>query len=217
MKTTNLFVELVVVGAGAALFVVLLLFTFFGDQLWFNQRLSKFDDVASIIPVLSLIYVLGIIVDKIAYRVFENTEDRLRCKEFGEPTAPAKPKGYYDARHCLYTSPNTTAAIEAFEFGRSKIRICRGWTVNSILIILALICFMIFRRGWDSRISVGIIAFGLLAWGARWSWGIATAVEFNWLKRFHNKSLETSKTNGLVSPAEERHDSSNKPDKGKPS
>ncbi len=102
----------------------------------------------------------------------------------------------------LYTSSNSTAAIEAFEFGRSKIRICRGWTVNSVLIILALIGFMIFRRGWDSRFSVGIIAFGLLAWGARWSWGVAAAVEFNWLNRFHNMSSETPKTNVPAPPAE---------------
>ncbi len=203
MKTTNLFVELVVVGTGAALFVVLLLFTFFGAQPWLYQGISKSDDVASIIPVLSLIYVLGIVVDKVAYRLFKNTEDHLRSNMFKvESTEPDKLKGYYDARHHLFTSPNTTAAIEAFEFGRSKIRICRGWTVNSVLIILALICFMIFRRGWDSRISVGIIAFGLLAWGARWSWGVATAVEFNWLNRFHNMSSETPKTNVPVPPAE---------------
>lgn len=203
MKTTNLFVELVVVGTGAALFLVLLLFTFFGDQPWLYQGISKSDDVASIIPVLSLIYVLGIIVDKVAYRLFKNSEDHLRRNKFRvESTEPDKLKGYYDARHQLFTSPNTTAAIEAFEFGRSKIRICRGWTVNSVLIILALICFMIFRRGWDSRIFVGIVAFALLAWGARWSWGVATAVEFNWLSRFHNMSSETPKINVPVPPAE---------------
>ncbi len=203
MKTTSLFVELVVVGTGAALFVVLLLFTFYGAQPWLYQGISKSDDVASIIPVLSLIYVLGIVVDKVAYRLFKNNEDHLRSNKFRvESTEPDKLKGYYDARHHLYTSPNSTAAIEAFEFGRSKIRICRGWTVNSVLIILALIGFMIFRRGWDSRFSVGIIAFGLLAWGARWSWGVAAAVEFNWLNRFHNMSSETPKTNVPAPPAE---------------
>ncbi|MBA3354596.1 MAG: hypothetical protein H0U18_01400 [Pyrinomonadaceae bacterium] len=203
MKTTNLFVELVVVGTGATLFVVLLLFTLFGAQPWLYQWISKSDDVASIIPVLSLIYVLGIVVDKLAYRLFKNTEDHLRSNMFKvESTEPDKLKGYYDARHHLYTSPNTTAAIEAFEFGRSKIRICRGWTVNSVLIILALNFFMIFRSGWDSRISVGTIAFGLLAWGVRWSWSVATAVEFNWLNRFHNMSSETPKTNVPVPPAE---------------
>lgn len=182
--------------------MVLLLFTLFGAQPWLYQWISKSDDVASIIPVLSLIYVLGIVVDKLAYRSFKNTEDHLRSSMFKvESTEPDKLKGYYDARHYLYTSPNSTAAIEAFEFGRSKIRICRGWTVNSVLIILALIFFMI-RHGWDSRISVGIIAFGLLAWGARWSWSVATAVEFNWLNRFHNRSSETPKTNVPVPPGE---------------
>ncbi len=185
--------------------MVLLLLTLFGAQSWLYQWISKSDDVASIIPVLSLIYVLGIVVDKLAYRSFKNTEDHLRSSMFKvESAEPDKLKGYYDARHHLYTSPNTTAVIEAFEFGRSKIRICRGWTVNSVLIILALIFFMIIRHGWDSRISVGIIAFGLLAWGARWSWSVATAVEFNWLNRFHNMSSETPKTNVPVPPAEIR-------------
>ena len=82
MKTTSLFVELVVVGTGAALFVVLLLFTFFGDQPWLYQGISESDDVASIIPVLSLIYVLGIVVDKVAYRWFKSTEDHLRRDKF---------------------------------------------------------------------------------------------------------------------------------------
>ncbi len=89
MKTTSLFVELVVVGTGAALFVVLLLFTFYGAQPWLYQGISKSDDVASIIPVLSLIYVLGIVVDKVAYRLFKNNEDHLRSNKFRvESTEP---------------------------------------------------------------------------------------------------------------------------------
>lgn len=180
MKTTNLFVELVVVGTGAALFVALLFYTFFGDHLLFGQALSslaKPDDLASIIPVLSFIYVLGIVTDKIAYRIFKGKEDSLRKKIFGDD-------GYYKKRHSLYTSENTTQAIEAFEYGRSKVRICRGWTVNSVLLILALICFMIFRHGFDSMIVVGIAALGLLAYLTNWSWKVATDVEHRWLEPF---------------------------------
>ena len=180
MKTTNLFVELVVVGTGAALFVVLLFYTFGADRFLFGQNLSnlsKPDDLASIIPVLSLIYVLGIVTDKVAYRIFKPTEDRLRKAQFGN-------EGYYQKRHILYTSANTTQAVEAFEYGRSKVRICRGWTVNSTLLILALICFMIFRHGFDSMIVAGIIALVVLTFLTSWSWKIATGVEHRWLERF---------------------------------
>lgn len=175
MKTTNLFVELVVVGTGAALSIVLFFYTFFGERLLFGQKLSdisKSDDLASIIPVLSFIYVLGIVVDKVAYQIFKATEDRLRQNEFG-----CGEEGYYEKRHCLYTSANTTHAIEAFEYGRSKIRICRGWTVSSVLLIVALICFMVFRHGFDILVLVGIITLGLLAGLTRWSWKEATEVE----------------------------------------
>jgi hypothetical protein len=183
MKTTNLFVELVVVGTGATLFVALLFYTFFGDHLLFGRPLSslaKPDDLASIIPVLSFIYVLGIVTDKIAYRIFNGKEDYLRKKSFEE----FGDDGYYQKRHILYTSANMTQAIEAFEYGRSKVRICRGWTVNSILLMLVLICFMIFRHGFDSMIVVGIAALGLLACLTSWSWKVATDVEHKWLKRF---------------------------------
>src|SRR5215216_6026488 len=183
MKTTNLFVELVVVGTGAALFVALLFYTLFGDRLLLGHPLSslaKPDDLASIIPVLSFIYVLGIIIDKIAYRVFKSKEDCLRKKNFGELGDDL----YYKKRHSLYTSANMTQAIEVFEYGRSKVRICRGWAVNSVLLILALICFMIFRHGFDSMIVVGIVALGLLAYLTSWSWKVATGVEHRWLKQF---------------------------------
>ena len=183
MKTTNLFVELVVVGTGAALFVALLFYTFFGDRLLFGQpfsSLAKPDDLASIIPVLSLIYVLGIIIDKIAYRIFKGKEDSLRKENFEK----SGDDGYYKKRYSLYTSANMTQAIEAFEYGRSKVRICRGWTVNSVLLILALIFFMIFRHGFDSMIVVGIVGLGLLAYLASWSWKVATDVEHGWIEWF---------------------------------
>ena len=189
MKTTNLFVELVVVGTGAALAIVLFFYTFFGDHLLFRQNLSitKPDDLASLIPVLSFIYVLGIVVDKIAYRIFKTKEDNLRrtrFKEFGE-------KGYYEKRHSLYTSANTTHAIEVFEYGRSKVRICRGWTVDSVILIVALVCFMVFRHGFDVLVLAGIVALGMLACLTQWSWNIATNVEHRWLERFPpDKKLE---------------------------
>jgi hypothetical protein len=183
MKTTNLFVELVVVGTGAALSIVLFLYTFFKDNLLFGRILSdvpKPDDLASIIPVLSVIYVLGVVVDKIAYKMFRASEDGLRRNKFVKCSEGA----YYAKRHSLYTSPNTTHAIEAFEYGRSKIRICRGWALNSILLIAALGCFMIFQNGWDVLILVGIVGFGLLASLTVWSWKTATDVELRWLERF---------------------------------
>lgn len=182
MKTTNLFVELVVVGTGAALSIVLFFYTFFGDRLLSDQKLSVTSspgDLASIIPVLSVIYVLGIVVDKIAYRIFKATEDQLRLNKFG-----CGEEGYYERRHHLYTSANTAHAIEVLEYGRSKIRICRGWTVNSVLLIVALICYMVFRNGFDVLVLVGIISLGLLAWLTQWSWKVATKVEHRFLERF---------------------------------
>ncbi len=183
MSTTNLFVELVVVGTGPTLAVAVVLYTLFGDNCEFSQRLSQLltTNLASIIPVLPFIYVLGIVVDKVAYRIFKPAEDCLRKCKFGAD-------GYYDARHHLFTKQHEQKAVEAFEFGRSKIRICRGWTINCALLILTLGGFMVSRHELNDRVVFAIVALGLLAWGTVWSWMIATKVEHRWLERFRDPS-----------------------------
>jgi len=53
MSTTNLFVELVVIGVGAMLWLILLTLALFGFQ-WFQIKVEIL--VALIIPLLSFIY-----------------------------------------------------------------------------------------------------------------------------------------------------------------
>ena len=162
MKTTILFVELVVVGTGAALALALLFYTHFGVPLCFSQIQNNSllsNEIIFIIPALSFVYVIGIVIDKIAYQIFKYAvEDSFREQCF------VTTEHYYRARHNLYTCGDAKEAIEAFEYGRSKVRICRGWTINSIFLILALILFMNVH-GFDHLILV-VIVF-LVFFGAR--------------------------------------------------
>ena len=68
MSTTNLFVELIVIGIGAAIWVVLAALAVFGYS-WvpLDQVFSTF----AAAPFLGVVYVLGIILDRVADAVFE--------------------------------------------------------------------------------------------------------------------------------------------------
>lgn len=68
MNTTSLFVELVVIGVGALAWVALLVLSVFGyDWVPLDPLLAA----AATVPLLSVVYVLGIVSDRVADLLFD--------------------------------------------------------------------------------------------------------------------------------------------------
>ncbi len=67
MGTTELFVELIVIGTGAFSWITMFTFSIFGYQ-WVPTELLF--TVPALFPFLSFIYIVGIITDRIADVVF---------------------------------------------------------------------------------------------------------------------------------------------------
>ncbi len=128
MSTTSLFVELIVIGSGVFLWLATTALALFGAG---AVPISQTVLIASAIPALSVIYVLGIVWDRLADWLFGRLwGDGLRSSEFdniGE---------YYDARRLILTG--SPALSELLEYGRSRLRICRGWALNAPLIGVSL-------------------------------------------------------------------------------
>lgn len=180
MSTTTLYAELIVVGSGAAIFILLLFYSVIGNSSWLTKigELTPIGSAFSLIPVLSVIYLLGIVVSGMGYWLFESLETRLREKKLS-----CINRKYNEIRNALYTTSEGKNLIEAFEFRRSKIRICRGWFINSFLIIAALFYCCV----WTGTIPSPIVCFlmitvGLLMIGTRVVWRIATENELGWLE-----------------------------------
>ena len=68
MGTTELFVELIVIGVGALIWMVLGTLGIFGYD-W--VPLDRILSISALIPFLSMIYIIGIITDRIADVIFE--------------------------------------------------------------------------------------------------------------------------------------------------
>ena len=180
MTTTTLYAEILVVGSGTALFIVLLFYSLFGNVSWASKLggLSSIESVVFLIPALSMFYLLGIVVINVAHLLFEEKERKRRRKELSHIE-----KDYETIRNELYTSSHKEL-IEDFEFRRSKVRICRGWFVNGPLIIIALLTCLWTGQMPATMVWFWILTAGLLMIGTHVSWWTATDTELQWLKAY---------------------------------
>jgi hypothetical protein len=173
MGTTNLFVELVVIGVGALLWVLLLA----GAALGFNPALAnhlvKGDNL--LIPVLAVTYLFGILTDRMADILFETLWAKRLCHvEF-----PSK-DAYHEARIRVIAKSERLA--ERLEYGRSRMRICRGWTLNSALIGVSLNLFVwsqLADQRFASRLALaGTLFSGMTALTSWFAWRRLAATEY---------------------------------------
>lgn len=177
MNTTSIFVELVVIGVGAAIAILLAVFACFGHG-W----LLKIDIPPSLaaVPLLSVVYVLGIVVDRQADRLF----DRLWKKSMERRAQEEQGAGSYDDRRLLLVAPGRLGDL--LEYGRSRLRICRGWTLSSVLILIAVHLYL-WRLDLEPAQHLRIAAFATffllaLAWTAWLSWRQLTLTDFRKVK-----------------------------------
>ncbi|MEQ8230633.1 MAG: hypothetical protein RLW61_06010 [Gammaproteobacteria bacterium] len=124
MNTTALFVELLVIGFGVGFWLILLVIAAFGFD-GFDASGSTL--IFTALPSLATLYVLGIVWDRIADALFQRFwGDALRAAYFEDIA------DYYHARRIIFT--NSEGLSNVLEYGRSRLRICRGWCLNAPLI-----------------------------------------------------------------------------------
>ena len=165
MNTTSFFVELIVIGVGAAIWIVLGVLSVFGVSWLSTSSFNKDLGLLLVVPALSLIYVLGIIIDRGADWVFGPWSRALQRREF------TSAEEYYRARTIVYARHE--ALTDLYEYGRSRLRICRGWALNAVLILIAFDVFTARQMSADleGRLwTTGTLGFGLLGAGALAAW-----------------------------------------------
>lgn len=187
MATTNLFVELLVIGVGAACWVGLLILAAFGVEFTHFELLKTYP---VLMTLLALVYLLGIVSDRIADLVFDRLFSLpLRAKYFDHK------RDYQDARRLVFSTSNRLADMH--EYGRTRIRICRGWSLNAALIT---VCLNVFLQAQCSDMpwfgaatrwgTVGMVMLSLACW---WSWRMLCLTEY--LKiREHAEFLKQKKS-----------------------
>ncbi|MFV0442805.1 MAG: hypothetical protein ACK5Q5_04450 [Planctomycetaceae bacterium] len=174
MSTTNLFVELLVIGVGAACWVLLVL----GGAVPLQEIPAPWLRSYPLLLVsLAFLYVFGIITDRMADWTFDRLfSGGIRARFFDSKRA------YQDARRLVLSSSPRLA--DQHEYGRTRIRISRGWALNSVLcaFVLAMHSLRLPEHSpytAETALSGSIVFLGL-AISAWWSWRLL--VNFEYLK-----------------------------------
>jgi hypothetical protein len=179
MKTTNFFIELLVIGLGAVITISLLLFV----SVDYNVFRLNFDNAFFIFPFTALTYVLGIVCDRIFDSLSERWDKKARLvfwhpkdligkqdangdKVVSDEDANRAIKLQYEiARTKLYD--RSDAAKQVFDYTRSRLRICRSWMFYLFIICF---CFIIIflKKNADIFLLLSFLSFclGMMTWFA---------------------------------------------------
>lgn len=176
MSTTTLFVELVVVGVGALAWVCLLLLAGLGHE-W--VPVDKLFSPSATVPVLALVYLLGIVTDRVADTVL----GPLWAKGNRERVYGKDDHAYVVDKMLVLSVPQFS---RLFEYNKSLQRICRGWTFNAIAILVSLHALLWLRYG-VTALTLRVAALGssfllLLACGCWFSARRLNAVQYRKVK-----------------------------------
>ncbi|MFB7058714.1 hypothetical protein ACFCXT_37025 [Streptomyces vinaceus] len=139
------------------------------------ENLARLGPVAgsSVVAGLALAfsYALGILVDRGADVLLASKRRVIRAQYFDSNA------DYDRARQFISTRPELVARAD---YARSRMRICRGWTLNSILLFGAL-AFLLGRCHFEARsvlIVVSVATGGILGFGFYVAWRNITVTSY---------------------------------------
>ncbi|MEU3538843.1 hypothetical protein [Streptomyces paromomycinus] len=170
IAATAMFIEVLVVGIGSLAAMV-----------GFVTAIVGFEFAKQVAPILSstpaagvglaFAYALGIMIDRGSDFLLRSPRRRLRGSYFDSSAS------YDQARRAIVNNPHIIAMSD---YARSRMRICRGWFVNSIFLTVAT-NLVIWRFPVPDRIITGgwVTAIGLLlTWGFYAAWRSITATGY---------------------------------------
>ena len=115
MNTTNIFVELVVIGFHALIGITIIVLGLVGYR---NVGVEKFLTINLALPALALAYILGILIDRISDRMFIAQDYKMRPADSKEKLPSFLTMRFY----ILHKSNDIYAQLE---YIRSRMRIAR--------------------------------------------------------------------------------------------
>lgn len=126
MKSSSYIIELLVAGAGAFVWIILLIIALTGYD-WIP--LALIIEPAFVIVFSPFLYAIGVIVD----RLVDNLFDSWFKENHTNPNFMGK-REYIEARTKIYL--RSESLRDLIEYSKMRIRICRAWAFNSFMILI---------------------------------------------------------------------------------
>jgi hypothetical protein len=151
-----------VIGIGAVVWLSLLLAAALGYR--FDTGIPRLDTAWSV-ALIGVAYLLGIVVDRLAYTALNPLENAQRSKIIEGADRP-------DAEEMeRYVVVSSEALGRQIQYNRSRLRICRAWALNALLVSLAFVVWNLRLRAVPlvpslAVVGVGFVVSGLMGWTA---------------------------------------------------
>ncbi|HRQ40178.1 MAG TPA: hypothetical protein PLD25_19885 [Chloroflexota bacterium] len=185
MNTTNIFVEILIVGIQASVWTILLVLSIFGVD-WLPNSWSSLNNWNALVTIIVLAtwYTLGIISDRIAsvlFSGFANPKKTLQKFAVVRNMAQISDKDIRVA--IMYQEEKVSSYLEYF---RSRARIVRATTLNLLLITVFGSAFVLSRCsqiGCMPKASTLMLIIGMGALLTLTSWIIHGVIEIGYENR----------------------------------
>ncbi|MEW5939967.1 MAG: hypothetical protein AB1750_09920 [Chloroflexota bacterium] len=195
MATTLIFAELLITGIQVSIWIFILVVNVFGTEWMATLDASKIKDWQTLLAIigLSIVYVLGIVFDRLADSLFLIWDRRIAKNKYPDIES-------FSILRFEVGKDNPDLSAQ-FEYTRSRLRLSRSTALNFAIITVLLIIFGIIRLPDNSSINrVTFITFvgitgSLLTLFSVYAWHRLMTQHFNFLQKYssHSKSSTTSK------------------------
>jgi hypothetical protein len=204
MSTTLLFVEILLIGLQSGVWIIFLVLVLWGNdflKLLENVWLSDVN-IAIGLVIISFLYTIGIVIDRLADTIFERWYSALKNKIFPNRKTPTQKMRFELSKSNPELSNN-------MYYARSRIRIARASAINFTLITTLSLIYVITRIPASTNrntLAVYIVVIGAaLTASIIWSWKKLSVSFLYYLKNYDdsdNSQLEkkTTKNNGKQKP-----------------
>jgi hypothetical protein len=163
MNTTEFFVEHLIAGVQALLWILLIFLSFFGIE-WVPFGLLKDYEIIISGIAISIVYPLGVMVDHVADSLLKKQHNRIK-------------KRYPDNLPTMALSIKTNNdVISHLVYIRKRIRLMRSFIINVIFSIFAGNLFIFTQLSKSEAYSWGLVSFALTIAGtiflviSYWAW-----------------------------------------------
>ncbi len=200
MSTTLLFVELLIAGIQVLIWFVLLILTVFGYEWALTLPVQAMHDWQILITaaLLSFVYVLGILFDRLADVIFSKWDRAIAYQRF-----PDAPHAFSVVRFQI--SKDNEYLNHQFEYTRSRLRIARASSLNfAITTILALIFVATRLTGIQdlSRLFIFIAVTGIFLTGlATLTWYFLVRSYFGLIRSNYTAQMAQAKAKPVKAKA----------------
>jgi len=203
MSTTLIFAELLIIGVQTCVWLLLLGISILGyDWLQPFQSTTLINwQVPIVLVMLSVIYVVGLIFDRLADALFLNWDIRIRNKLLPNYSVPIGVMRFEVSKDNEYLN-------HQFEYTRSRMRVARASAINFGLITIFSVVLLFARFSGANdleriRYIVFVVVTGLsLTLAAVFSWYKLMIAYFTFVKA--NYEFHTSKKTSTLAPLGEK-------------